>query len=73
MLRTTSVLGVGSEVQSIRFRAKQMELTTDVLIRGFDELEAVKARSAGAGINIEISDATVEQDRVRARMVGSYL
>ncbi len=73
MLRTTSILEAGSEVQSIRFRAKKMELTTDVLITGFDELEAVKARSARAGINIEISDATVEQDRVRARMIGSYL
>ena len=73
MLRTTSVLGSNSELQSLRFRAKQMELTADVLIDGFEELEAIKARSQSMGIVVEISDATAEQSRVRARLVGTYL
>ena len=73
MLRTTSVLGSNSELQSLRFRAKQMELTADVLIDGFEELEAIKARSQSMGIDVEISDATAEQSRVRARLVGTYL
>lgn len=73
MLRTTNVLGSNSELQSLRFRAKQMELTADVLIDGFEELEAIKARSQSMGITVEISDATAEQNRVRARLVGTYL
>jgi hypothetical protein len=73
MLRTTSVLGPNSELQSLRFRAKQMELTADVLISGFDELDAIKNRSREAGILVEISDATAERNRVRARMKGTYL
>ena len=73
MLRTTSVLGSNSELQSLRFRAKQMELTADVLIDGFEALEAIKARSQSIGIDVEISDATAEQSRVRARLVGTYL
>lgn len=73
MLRTTSVLGPNSELQSLRFRAKQMELTADVLISGFDELDAIKNRSREAGILVEISDATAERNRVRARLKGTYL
>jgi type II secretion system protein L len=73
MLRTTNVLGSNSELQSLRFRAKQMELTADVLIDGFEQLEAIKARSQSMGIDVEISDATAEQSRVRARLVGTYL
>ena len=73
MLRTTSVLGPNSELQAVRFRAKQMELTADVLISGFDELDAIKNRSAAAGIVVEVSDATAERDRVRARLKGTYL
>jgi len=73
MLRTTSVLGPNSELQSMRFRAKQMELTADVLISGFDELDAIKIRSKEAGILVEISDATAERNRVRARLKGTYL
>ena len=73
MLRTTSVLGPNSELQSLRFRAKQMELTADVLISGFDELDAIKNRSQEVGIVVEVSDATAERDRVRARLKGTYL
>jgi type II secretory pathway component PulL len=73
MLRTTSVLGPNSELQSLRFRAKQMELTADVLISGFDELDAIKNRSQAVGIVVEVSDATAERDRVRARLKGTYL
>ena len=73
MLRTTSVLGPNSELQSLRFRGKQMELTADVLISGFDELDAIKNRSQAVGIVVEVSDATAERDRVRARLKGTYL
>ena len=73
MLRITSVLGPDSELQSLRFRAKQMELTVDVLITGFDELDAIKKRSQAIGIAVEVSDATAERNRVRARLKGTYL
>lgn len=70
--RTSSVLGQDSKLQSLRFRGKQMDLTADVLIRGFDELESIKSRSAPLGIAVEVSDATAERSRVRARLVGTY-
>ena len=73
MLRTTSVLGPNSELQALRFRAKQMELTADVLISGFDELDAIKNRSQAAGIVVEVSDASAERNHVRARLKGTYL
>ena len=57
----------------MRFRAKQMELTADVLISGFDELDAIKNRSQAAGIVVEVSDATAERNHVRARLKGTYL
>jgi hypothetical protein len=43
------------------------------LISGFDELDAIKIRSKEAGILVEISDATAERNRVRARLKGMYL
>ena len=73
LLRTTNVLGTNSELQSLRFRAKQMELTAEVLIANFEELEAIKARSQAMGIAVEVSDASAEQKRVRARLIGTYL
>lgn len=71
-LRTSSVLGPDSDLQSVRFRAKQMELSADVLIAGFDELDNIKGRSQSVGISVEVSDASAEQDRVRARLIGTY-
>ena len=73
MLRTTNALGSSSELQSLRFRANQMELTAEVLIRNFEELEAIKERSQTMGIAVEVSDASAEQNRVRARLIGTYL
>ena len=70
--RTSSVLGQDSKLQSLRFRGKQMDLTADVLISGFDELENIKTRSTPLGIDVEVSDATAERSRVRARLVGTY-
>ena len=72
MLRTTNALGSSSELQSLRFRAKQMELTAEVFITNFEELEAIKDRSQTMGIAIEVSDASAEQNRVRARLIGTY-
>lgn len=72
LLRTSSVLGPDSDLQSVRFRAKQMELSADVLIAGFDELDNIKGRSQSVGISVEVSDASAEQDRVRARLIGTY-
>jgi len=73
LLRTTNALGTNSELQSLRFRAKQMELTAEVLIANFEELEAIKARSQAMGIAVEVSDASAEQKKVRARLIGTYL
>jgi ribosomal protein L32E len=50
-----------------------MELTAEVLIRNFEELEAIKERSQTMGIAVEVSDASAEQNRVRARLIGTYL
>ena len=50
-----------------------MELIAEVLITNFEELEAIKARSQNMGISVEVSDAIAEQNRVRARLIGTYL
>lgn len=72
LLRTTSVLGPESKIQSLRYRKKQNSLTVDVLIRGFDELDQIKSRSQQLGIIVDVSDATKERNLVRARLVGQY-
>ena len=42
-----------------------MELTAEVLITNFEELEAIKARSQNMGISVEVSDAIAEQNSTR--------
>lgn len=73
VLRTSAVLGTDTQVQALRYREKQMSLTLDVLIRNFDELDAIKTRARQNAIVVDVSDATKEQNRVRARLVGQYL
>jgi general secretion pathway protein L len=73
VLRTSSVFGAGAQVQALRFREKQMSLTVDVIIGGFDELDAIKARARQNGMTVDVSDATKENNAVRARLVGKYL
>jgi arginine repressor len=60
-------------VQALRFREKQMALTVDVIIRDFDELDAIKTRAQQNAMIVDVSDATKENNRVRARLVGQYL
>ena len=55
MLRTTSVLGPNSELQAVRFRAANGTHRRRINQR-FDELDAIKNRSAAAGIVVEVSD-----------------
>lgn len=73
VLRVSAVLGAQAEVTALRYRERQTSLTVDVLIRSFDELDAIKNRAQQNAIVIEVSDATKEQNRVRARLVGQYL
>ena len=73
ILRTSAVLSSSAEVQALRFREKQMSLTVDVVIRDFDELDAIKTRAKQNAMIVDVSDATKENNRVRARLVGQYL
>jgi arginine repressor len=50
-----------------------MTLTVDVIIRDFDELDAIKTRAQQNAMIVDVSDATKENNRVRARLVGQYL
>jgi type II secretory pathway component PulL len=73
ILRTSAVLGSSADVQALRFREKQMTLTVDVIISDFDELDAIKTRAQQNAMIVDVSDATKENNRVRARLVGQYL
>jgi type II secretory pathway component PulL len=73
ILRTSAVLGSSADVHALRFREKQMTLTVDVIIRDFDELDAIKTRAQQNAMIVNVSDATKENNRVRARLVGQYL
>ena len=70
MLRTTNALGSSSELQSLRFRAKQMELTAEVLITNFEELEAIKERSQTMGITMDTTIGMIT-DMIMSMMLSS--
>jgi len=73
ILRTSAILGASAQVQSLRYREKQMSLTVDALIRDFDELDAIKNRALSNAMVMDVSDATKEENLVRARLTGRYL
>lgn len=60
---TTSI-----KVRSFNFQGSRDELSTELILGGFDALDALKEKLATDGLNVEISSADQQQDGVHARL-----
>ncbi len=60
---TTSI-----KVRSFNFQGSRDELSTELILGGFDALDALKEKLATDGMSVEISSADQQQDGVHARL-----
>jgi len=55
-------------VRSFNFQGSRDELSTELILSGFDALDNLKEELAGEGMNVEISSAEQQSDGVHARL-----
>jgi len=56
------------KVRSFNFQGSRDELSTELILGGFDALDALKEKLATDGMSVEISSADQQQDGVHARL-----
>ncbi|MEZ7818776.1 MAG: type II secretion system protein GspL [Pseudomonadales bacterium] len=66
-----SVTGT-NKIQSLRFNHQRMELTFEVLLPGFNELDPLKERSASQGVLLKVTNADNDGSSIRARLSAEY-
>ncbi len=60
------------KIQSLRFSRRRMQLTFEILLPGFNELDPLKERSAEQGVIINVTNADNDGTSVRARLSAEY-
>lgn len=68
MGRLSNHLTAAIKVRSFNFQGSRDELSTELILGGFDALDALKDKLAKDGLNVEISSADQQQDGVHARL-----
>lgn len=64
----TTHLSSAIKVRSFNFQGSRDELSTELILSGFDALDALKEKLAGDGMSVEISSAEQQTDGVHARL-----
>lgn len=68
MGRLSKQLTPDMKVRSFNFQGSRDELSTELILGGFDALDTLKDKLAKDGLNVEISSADQQQDGVHARL-----
>ena len=68
MGRLSAHLTPAIKVRSFNFQGSRDELSTELVLGGFDALDALKDKLAKDGLSVEISSADQQQDGVHARL-----
>ena len=61
-------LATDSTVASLSYNEQRRELTVEVMLSNYDELEVIKSKLEGTGIAIDVASAEEEGGRVRSRL-----
>ncbi len=64
----TAHLNQATKVRSFNFQGTRDELSTELILTGFDALDELKEKLAGGGLTVEISSADQQSDGVHARL-----
>lgn len=60
------------KIQSLRFNYQRMELTFEIILPGFNELDPLKERAAAQGVLLKVTNADNDGNGVRARLSAEY-
>ncbi len=60
------------KIQSLRFNQQRMELTFEILLSGFNELDPLKERASTQGVSLNMTNADDDGKGVRARLSAEY-
>ena len=60
------------KIQSLRFNHQRMELTFEILLPGFNELDPLKERASTQGVLLKVTNADNDGNGVRARLSAEY-
>lgn len=63
-----NVLDTGSQVDSMSFSGQRQELTIEVMLKSYADLDTIKEKLAGAGVAVEVVSAEQEPAGARSRL-----
>ncbi len=64
----SNVIDANSKVSSLNYADQRRELTVEVMLSSYDDLETIKSKLAGQGVAVEVTSAEQEGQQVRSRM-----
>ncbi len=67
-----NVVEAEHRVDSLSYADQRQEVTVEVMLASYDDLETIKGKLAGAGVTVDVTSAEEEQGRVRSRMRVRY-
>lgn len=68
----SNVLDAGAAVSSINYAGQREELTVEVMLDSYDDLETIKTELAQSGVGLEVASAEQEERGVRSRLRVRY-
>ena len=68
----SNVLDERADVASINYAGQREELTVEVMLGSYDELETIKNKLAENGVGLEVASAEQETRGVRSRLRVTY-
>ena len=72
LAQLADVLAANQKVTSISFAAQRGELNAELLLGGYNDLDALKDKLAKAGVVLETTNAEQEGSQVRSRVRVRY-
>lgn len=67
-----NVIDNKSSVESLSYTDQRQELTVEVMLGGYEDLETIKGKLASSGVNVDVASAEEEAGRVRSRLRVKY-
>lgn len=68
----SNVLEQGSKVDSLIYSSQRQELTVEVMLGGYDDLDVIKEKLAGSGVAVEVVSSEIEDAGARSRLRVRY-
>ena len=67
-----NVISADNQVESLSYTDQREELTVEVMLNSYDDLDTIKQKLSGAGVAVEVASAEEEGSKVRSRMRVRY-